>query len=181
MGAIASQITSPTFIYSTVYSDADQRKHQSSASLAFVRGIHRGSVNSPHKWPVTRKMLPFDDIIMKIRLPTTCRNVALSCATCLLSLKIWNRRSRVLNITIDLAATQFARAITLFSDVKPASNDFGCICEQIWKEQCSMEVYITINRTKWCCSKLSIKLDITTKNFFTFVMPLRWAAVIGYM
>ena len=38
-----------------VYSDADQRKHQSSASLAFVRGIHRGAVNSPHKWPVTRK------------------------------------------------------------------------------------------------------------------------------
>ena len=43
-------------VYSTVYSDADQRKHQSSASLAFVRGIHRGPVNSPHKWPVTRKM-----------------------------------------------------------------------------------------------------------------------------
>ena len=53
MGAIASQITSLTIVYSTVYSDADQRKHQSSASLAFVRGIHRGPVNSPHKWPVT--------------------------------------------------------------------------------------------------------------------------------
>ena len=61
MGAIAFQITSLTIIYSTVYSDADQRKHQSSASLAFVRGIHR---NSPHKWPVTRKMFPFDDVIM---------------------------------------------------------------------------------------------------------------------
>ena len=47
-------------------SDADQRKHQSSASLAFVRGIHRGLVNSPHKWPVTRKMFPFDDIIMTL-------------------------------------------------------------------------------------------------------------------
>ena len=64
MGAIASQITSLTIVYSTVYSDADQRKHQSSASLAFVRGIHRGPVNSPHKWPVTRKMFPFDDVIM---------------------------------------------------------------------------------------------------------------------
>ena len=41
MGAIASQITSPRIVYSTVYSDADQRKHQSSASLAFVWGIHR--------------------------------------------------------------------------------------------------------------------------------------------
>ena len=64
MGAVASQITSLTIVYSTVYSDADQRKHQSSASLAFVRGIHRGPVTSPHKWPVTRKMFPFDDVIM---------------------------------------------------------------------------------------------------------------------
>ena len=65
MGAIASQITSLTIVYSTVYSDADQRKHQSSASLAFVWGIHWGPLNSPHKWPVTRKMLPFDDVIMR--------------------------------------------------------------------------------------------------------------------
>ena len=64
MGAIASQITSLTIVYSTVYPDADQRKHQSSASLAFVRGIHRGPVNSPHKWSVTRKMFSFDDVIM---------------------------------------------------------------------------------------------------------------------
>ena len=49
MGAIAAQITSLAIVYSTVYSDADQRKHQSSASLAFVRGIHRRPVNSPHK------------------------------------------------------------------------------------------------------------------------------------
>ena len=65
MGAIASQITSLTIVYSIVYSDADQRKHQSSASLAFVRVIHRGPVNFPHEWPVTRKMFPFDDVIMK--------------------------------------------------------------------------------------------------------------------
>ena len=64
MGAIASQITSLTIVYSIVYSDADQRKHQSYASLAFVRGIHRRPVNSPHKWPVTLKMFPFDDVIM---------------------------------------------------------------------------------------------------------------------
>ena len=61
MDTIASQITSLTIVYSTVYSDADdQRKHQSSASLAFVWGIHRGPVNSPHKW----KMFPFDDVII---------------------------------------------------------------------------------------------------------------------
>ena len=58
MGAIASQTTSLTIVYSIVYSDADQRKHQSSAPLAFVRGIHKGSV--------TRKMFPFDDVIMFI-------------------------------------------------------------------------------------------------------------------
>ena len=76
MGAIASQITSLTIVYSTVYSDADQWKHQSSASLAFVRGIHRGPVNSPHKWPVTRKMFPFDDVIMyKYALQTTSHYV----------------------------------------------------------------------------------------------------------
>ena len=64
MAAMASQITSLTIVYSTVYS-ADQRKHQSSASLASVWGIHPGPVNSPHKWPVTRKMFPFDDVIMQ--------------------------------------------------------------------------------------------------------------------
>ena len=66
IGAIASQITSLTIVYSAVYSYADQRKHQSSASLAFVCGIYRGPVNSPHKWPVTRKMFPFDDVIMRL-------------------------------------------------------------------------------------------------------------------
>ena len=60
MSTTASQITSLTIVYSTVYSGADQRKHQSSASLAFVRGIHRWPMNSPHKRPVTRKMFPFD-------------------------------------------------------------------------------------------------------------------------
>ena len=64
MGAMASQITSLTIVYSTVHSNADQRKHQGSASLAFVLGMHRWPVNSPHKWPMTRKMFPFDDVIM---------------------------------------------------------------------------------------------------------------------
>ena len=64
MSAMASQITSLTIVYSTVYSGADQRKHQNSASLAFARVIHRGPVTSPHKGPVTWKMFPFDDVIM---------------------------------------------------------------------------------------------------------------------
>ena len=64
MNAMASQITSLSIVYSSVYSGADQRKHQSYASLASVRGIHQWPVNSPHKWQVTRKMFPFDDDIM---------------------------------------------------------------------------------------------------------------------
>ena len=66
MSAMASQITSLTIVYSTVYSGTDQRKRQSSESLAFVRGIHRWPVNSPHTWPVTWEIFPFDDVIMNI-------------------------------------------------------------------------------------------------------------------
>ena len=61
---MASQITSLIIVYSAVYPGADQRKHQSPSSLAFVWGIHRSPVNSPHKWSVTRKLFPFDDVIM---------------------------------------------------------------------------------------------------------------------
>ena len=64
--AMASQITSLTIVYLTVYSGADQRKHQSSASLAFVWGIHQWPVNVPHQGPVTRKKFPFDDVIMTL-------------------------------------------------------------------------------------------------------------------
>ena len=64
MTTMVSQLTSLTVVYSIVYSDADQRKYQSSASLAFVRGIHREPVNCPHKGPVTRKKFPFGDVIM---------------------------------------------------------------------------------------------------------------------
>ena len=46
MISMASQIPSLTIVYSAVYSDADQRKHQSFVSLAFVREIHRWPVNS---------------------------------------------------------------------------------------------------------------------------------------
>ena len=63
MDAMASQITSLTIVYSTVYLGTDQRK-QSSASLTLVWGIHRWPVDSPHKGPVTWKMFPFDDVII---------------------------------------------------------------------------------------------------------------------
>ena len=63
MGTMAAQITSLTIVYWTVvFSGADHRKQQSSASLAFVRRIDRWLANSPHKGPVTRKLFPFDDV-----------------------------------------------------------------------------------------------------------------------
>ena len=64
MSAMACQITGVTIVYSIVCSGTDQRKHQSSDSLAFVREIHRWPVNSPYKGAVTRKMFPFDGVII---------------------------------------------------------------------------------------------------------------------
>ena len=69
MGVMASQITSLPIVYFIVYSGGDQRTHQSSASLAFVRGIHRWPVNSLHKWLVTRELFPLADVIMKLHQP----------------------------------------------------------------------------------------------------------------
>ena len=64
MGMVASQITGIMTVYLIICSGIDQRRHQSSASLAFVRGIHWWPVNSPHKGPGMRNMFPFDDVIM---------------------------------------------------------------------------------------------------------------------
>ena len=65
MSALASKWPAPQLFTQSFIQGTDQRKHQSSASPAFVWGIHRWSVNSPHKRPVTRKMFPFADVIMK--------------------------------------------------------------------------------------------------------------------
>ena len=62
MSATASQITSLSVVFSNDCFGADQRKHQSSASLAFMRGSYRRPVNSPHKGPVIRKMFPYDGV-----------------------------------------------------------------------------------------------------------------------
>ena len=64
ISAGATQATGVSIVYSTVCSGADQRKHQSSTSLAFMWGIQRWPVNSLHKGQVTREVFPFDDVIM---------------------------------------------------------------------------------------------------------------------
>ena len=64
MRVMASQITSISIVYSTICWGEDQRQHQNSVSLAFVRRIHWWPMDSPHKGPITWKMFPFDDFIM---------------------------------------------------------------------------------------------------------------------
>ena len=63
ISTMASQLTSCSIVYWNVCLGADQRKFQISASLPYLRGIHRWPVNSPYKGPVMRKMLPLDDVI----------------------------------------------------------------------------------------------------------------------
>ena len=103
-GTMASQITSLRIVYSTVYSGTDQRKHQSSASLAFVRGIHRWPVNSPHKGPVTRKMFPFDDVIM-VNLHPLHMSINKSLFTFLVWVSIGWYPYRVEQVTLTLEST----------------------------------------------------------------------------
>ena len=64
MSAMVSQTTTVSIVCPTVGSGSEQRKHQSSASLAFVWGIHGRPVNSSNRRPVTRKVFPFDDVIV---------------------------------------------------------------------------------------------------------------------
>ena len=82
MGTTASQITSLMNVYSN--KSRDQRKNQSSAPLAFVRGIHLSPVYSPHKRLVMRKMFPFDDVIMQNE-STKCFEIAMCILRYLLS------------------------------------------------------------------------------------------------
>ena len=66
ISTMAFQITGVSIVYSTVGKSPDQRKQQSSASLASVWGNHRWPAITPHKRPVTRKMFPFDDVITHV-------------------------------------------------------------------------------------------------------------------
>ena len=102
MSAMASQIISPAIVYSTIYSGTDERKHQGSASLAFVRGIHRWPVNSQHKWSVTRKMFLFDDVIMNI----PAMSVLLG-TNCMVSHLFTGSRAGILNFTHSIVFSIF--------------------------------------------------------------------------
>ena len=119
MGTEASQITSLTIVYSTVYSDADQNKHQSSASLAFVRGIHRGPVNSPHKGPVTRKMFPFDDVIMYYGIITPLSTIRRMSRPCdLTDIKISNDMETISTLLETIGHHNKGKEVIPFTPVK---------------------------------------------------------------
>ena len=102
MSAIESQITSLAIVYSTAFSGADQRKYQSFASLAFVKRITRWQVNSPHKGPVTRKMFPFDDVIMLINIWIGHGVIYKHCADLILTNRHHNPQKRILLPTIKI-------------------------------------------------------------------------------
>ena len=135
MSTMASLITSLTIVYSTVYSGGDQRKYQSSASLALVRVIHRWPVNSPHKGPVTRKMFPFDDVIMILiwGILVEGPNVGSTNAYNLYLYPNWEYTAS--NINTRLRFLEFEYGI----DPNPSDYEFG-IANSDWRIQCSSPI-----------------------------------------
>ena len=97
MRTIAFQITSITIVYSTVYLGVYKRKYQSSASLAFVGGIHMWPVNSPHKGPTARTMFPFDEVTMCLPIKD-CRRQ--SAGNLSMLLKCWWAQQKIFKNTV---------------------------------------------------------------------------------
>ena len=97
MSVMASEITGVSIVYSIICSGADQRIHESSASLAIVRGIHRWPVNSPHTRPVTRKMLPLNEVIMSRGLPCLFKPQWVTCPVTPLTNSIWAHSCNLTN------------------------------------------------------------------------------------
>ena len=177
MGVIASQITSLTIVYSTIYSDADQRKHQNSASLAFVRAIHRGPVNSPHKWPVTRKMFPFDDVIMKV--PKSLLNSH----SCVLATSMTNECELVENLvwrfcvesclfalgevhfrmTVSICIV-YHRTVELTSILFKWLNQFVINQWLTWFSQIDSK-YVPFSISNWSCRTSSLTFPIQVFNY----------------
>ena len=109
MSALVSQITGVSIVCSSVGSCADKKKHQSSAALAFVWGIHRWPVNSLHKEPVTRKMFPFDDVIMWRHQYHVCP-LGLKFWTC--GIGCWNTRDGNFTKIYPLSHSRFRKLAT---------------------------------------------------------------------
>ena len=157
MRAMASQITSLTTVYS--------------ASLAFVRGIRRWPVNSPHKGPVTRKMFPFDDIIMIhvfARYILTCKFCR--CQTFLLDSKSTKPKQTLLDVCIPPVFTE-----NWFGTDPPIS---------CWD---TASLYMMVNMALYrCCFILQICIHKNKRTHFlsfrdhfkqSLMPPFHWATI----
>ena len=145
MTILASRITSLTVVYSIVYSGVNQRKHQSSASLAFVREIHRGPVNFPHKWPVTRKMFQFDDVIMH-PWRWTSRWVTRSCIP----------QSHILDWHADVQLGVATHKVTFWMDKQ--LDNMGCVPQvaphTYWMDGLTMDTWVEPHKNVGCISQI---------------------------
>ena len=121
MSEIASQITCISIVCSTSCSDADQRKHQNSASLAFVRGIHRWPVDSPHKGPVAWKMFPFDDVMLPWKFPC-CMHITLQ-----LTVPIGRTACNIDGLVQRCGNSSVLAMVLLQSCTKPSLSDLNCV------------------------------------------------------
>ena len=129
ISARESQITSLTIVYWSVYSGADQRKHQSSAPLAFVSWIHRRPVISPHKGSVTRKIFPFDIVTLK---------VGVCCMRMLFFIHVWKNKSTLHSFSFTYTCYLFRMQINrkcfnVFTTVMP-KLDTDHLPLSYWKE-----------------------------------------------
>ena len=146
---------------STVYTGTDQRKHQSSASLAFVRGIHRSPVKSLHKWPVTRNMFPFDDVIMYE-------------VGCLLPVRSQRRDFIWISNTFHVSPTklqQFVDSINQIGFIATRYTSKGTVpilvfCNTEWKPLL-YQFRMTFNH--WCCPRIFFPRNDYEHIDFTFV------------
>ena len=161
MSAIAHDLF--TIVYSTVYSDAVQRKHQSSASLAFVRGIHRGPVNSSHKGPVARKMFPFDDVIVK-----SVYAITLS----------WHPVPRVLETGFCFCHKTINGKRTIIGENSGGNNEYLLIFHVIhhidcFVQDCSDSIANSLQLLQSCIEPSIYWFSIASRHYFT-VHKRRW-------
>ena len=111
MITMESQVTGVPIFCSTVCSGADHKTVQSSASLAFVRGIHRWPVYSAHKGPVTRKMFLFNDVIVVNVIKIIRNRYPLQEAVKLIR-QYFAKATSIQNTNIDFAFDQIIEQVT---------------------------------------------------------------------
>ena len=128
MGAIASQNTSLAIAYSIVYSDADQRKHQSPASLAFVRWIPRtnGQLRGKCFHLMTSSWIhssfPYDDENTSYK---ECNMLYLECNIVSLNMQCWLTSTRYAWLTWEITMKgyihhKYAARIHLVTSTQPS-------------------------------------------------------------